>query len=73
MVNIKLDGKGKLYHSLHYGSIQQSHFTQQLLPKGEALLVYVWDFRKWKIFPNSKTKYLYHKAIKSKAASLLEK
>ena len=21
------------------------------------------DFRKWKIFPNSKIKYLYHKAI----------
>ena len=49
--------------SLHYGSIPQTHFVWQLLPKGEALPVYVWDFRKWKIFPNSKIKYLYHKAI----------
>ena len=49
--------------SLHYGSISQTNFTQLLLPKGEALPVYVWDFRKWKIFPNDKIKYLYHKAI----------
>ena len=59
--------------SLHYGYIPQTHFTLQLLLKGEALPAYVWHFRKWKIFPNSKTKYLYYKAIKSKGASLLGK
>ena len=49
--------------NLRYGSIPHTHFTWQELPKGEALPVYVWDFRKWKIFPNCKIKYLYHKAI----------
>ena len=49
--------------SLHYGLIPQTHFARQLLPKGEALPAYVWDFRKWKVFPNSKIKDLYHKAI----------
>ena len=33
---------------LHYGFISQTHLAWQLLPKGEALPVYVWDFRKWK-------------------------
>ena len=59
--------------SLHYGFISQTHLAWQLLLKGEALPVYVWDFRKWKNPPNRKIKYLCHKAIYDKAVSLLGK
>ena len=59
--------------SLHYGFVSQTYFARQLLPKGEALPVSVWEFRIWEIFPKSKIKYSYHKAIYTKVVSLLGK